>query len=67
MSNNIKYIKEIYVDDYNTFSQVILIDYKVNNITNGLHAKLLRSSVNPNLHLSKTIYIRDEEEEKINE
>ena len=64
MSNNIKYIKEIYIDDYNTLSQVILIDYKVNNITNGLYAKLLRSSVNPNLHLSKTIYIRDKEEEK---
>lgn len=52
-----RYCKETYVDDYNTLAQSILIDLVMDQQSYGNHARTLRSSVNPNLHLSKIEYL----------
>ena len=55
--NEIYYIKEIYVDDYNTLQQSILINVSLDKESKGEHSKTLRSYINPNLHLSKIEYL----------
>ena len=47
----VSYIKETYADDYNTLRQVIVIDTLIDIQSNGLHSKILREKINPNLHL----------------
>lgn len=47
----VSYIKETYADDYNTLRQAILIDTIRDIQSNGLHSRLLREQINPNLHL----------------
>lgn len=52
-----RYIREYYIDDYHTLTQCILIDCLLNKESGGNHARSLRLSVNPNLHLIKTEYL----------
>lgn len=47
----VSYIKETYADDYNTLRQAIIIDTFMDIQSNGLHSKILREKINPNLHL----------------
>lgn len=56
------YLKEIYTDDYNTLHQSILIDIEWDQRSNGLHSREQRSRINPNLHLSKIIYLNNKME-----
>lgn len=51
MNMTIAFIKETYADDYNTLRQAILIDTLLDIQSNGLHSRLLREKINPNLHL----------------
>lgn len=55
--NDIYYVKEIYMDDYNSLQQSIIINCKLNLDSNGMHARNLRSTINPNLHLVKVEYL----------
>lgn len=54
-----RYLKEIYTDDYNTLQQTILIDIEWDQYSNGFHSIEQRSRINPNLHLSKIIYLNN--------
>jgi hypothetical protein len=56
------YLKEIYTDDYNTLQQAIIIDIELDRRTNGYHSREERSRINPNLHLSKIIYLNNKME-----
>lgn len=51
MNMIVSYIKETYADDYNTLRQAIVIDTLIDIQSNGLHSKILREKINPNLHL----------------
>lgn len=51
MNMVVSYIKETYADDYNTLRQTIVIDTFIDIQSNGLHSKILREKINPNLHL----------------
>lgn len=51
MNMVVSYIKETYADDYNTLRQAIIIDTLIDIQSNGLHSKILREKINPNLHL----------------
>lgn len=51
MNMVVSYIKETYADDYNTLRQAIVIDTLIDIQSNGLHSKILREKINPNLHL----------------
>lgn len=59
MKKKIRYIEEIYTDEYKTLWQSILINIKLNKDSNGLHGKLARANINPNLNLSKRRYLTD--------
>ncbi len=49
MEKKIRYIEEIYTDEYRTLYQVILIDINRDKRTNGRHSKKIRALVNSNL------------------
>lgn len=49
MKKKIRYIEEIYTDEYRTLYQAIQIDVDLDKRCNGLHSKYVRSRVNPNL------------------
>lgn len=49
MKKKIRYIEEIYTDEYRTLYQAILIDVYCDKKSNGMCSKELRESVNPNL------------------
>lgn len=49
MKKKIRYIEEIYTDEYRSLYQAILIDTWLDEKSNGRHSKELRASVNPNL------------------
>lgn len=49
MKKKVKYIEEIYTDEYRSLYQAILIDTWLDEKSNGRHSKELRASVNPNL------------------
>lgn len=51
MNMVVSYIKETYADNYNTLRQAIVIDTLIDIQSNGLHSKILREKINPNLHL----------------
>lgn len=58
MKKKVRYIEEIYTDEYKTLWQAILINIKLNKESNGLHGKLARANINPNLNvLSKRRYL----------
>lgn len=60
MKKKIRYIEEIYTDEYKTLWQSILINIKLNKDSNGLHSKLTRANINPNLTiLFKRRYLND--------
>lgn len=66
MKKKAKYIEEIYTDEYKTLWQAILIDIKLNKYNNGLHGKLARANINPNLNvLSKRRYLDENYKEII--
>ena len=44
-----RYLIEFYRDPYNTLHQAIMIDLKLNKLSNGEEAKYRREKVNPNL------------------
>ena len=52
-----RYCKETYIDEYRTLTQSILIDLVIDEQSYGNHSRILRSTVNPNLHLSKIEYL----------
>lgn len=52
-----RYLKETYIDQYNTLTQSILIDLVMDKESNGNHSRSLRLTVNPNLYLYKTEYL----------
>ena len=52
-----RYLKETYIDQYNTLTQSILIDLVADKESNGNHSRILRLTVNPNLYLYKTEYL----------
>lgn len=49
MKKKIRYIEEIYIDEYRTLYQAILIDTWLDRKSNGRHSKEMRALVNPNL------------------
>ena len=49
MKKKIRYVEEIYTDEYRTLYQAILIDVDLVEKSNGRYSKELRASVNPNL------------------
>lgn len=49
MKKKIRYIEEIYTDEFRTLYQAILIDYDYDNESKGLHSKNVRAMVNSNL------------------
>ena len=54
------YIEEIYVDEYRSLYQALLIDVDYDKKSNGMYSKELRKSVNPNLTiLLKRRYLTD--------
>lgn len=60
MKKKIRYIEEIYTDEYRTLYQAILIDVDYDKKSNGMYSKELRKSVNPNLTiLLKRRYLTD--------
>lgn len=59
MKKKIRYIEEIYTDEYKTLWQSILINIKINKDSNGLHGKLKRATINPNLTILKRRYLTD--------
>ena len=61
MKKKIRYIKEIYTDEYRSLYQaIIIIDTWLDEKSNGLHSKELRASINPNLTVLLSIsYLTD--------
>lgn len=60
MKKKIRYIEEIYTDEYRTLYQAIQIDVDYDKKSNGMYSKELRKSVNPNLTiLLKRRYLTD--------
>lgn len=60
MEKKIRYIEEIYTDEYRTLYQAIQIDVDYDKKSKGMYSKELRKSVNPNLTiLLKKRYLTD--------
>lgn len=60
MKKKIRYIEEIYTDEYRNLYQAILIDADLDKESNGLHSKSVRAIINPNLTiLLKRKYLAD--------
>lgn len=60
MKKKIRYIEEIYTDEYRTLYQAIQIDVDYDKKSNGMYSRELRKSVNPNLTiLLKRRYLTD--------
>lgn len=54
MKKKIRYIEEIYIDEYRTLYQAILIDVDLDKESNGLHSRNVRAMINPNLTILLT-------------
>ena len=60
MKKKIRYIHEIYTDEFRTRFQAIEIDIDYDKKSKGLHSKSVRAMVNPNLSiLLKRRYLTD--------
>lgn len=60
MKKKIRYVEEIYTDEYRTLYQAILIDVDLDKESNGLHSRGARAMINPNLTiLLKRRYLTD--------
>ena len=60
MKKKIRYIEEIYTDEYKTLYQAIQIDIDYDKKSNGLLSKSVRAMINPNLTiLLKRRYLTD--------
>lgn len=60
MKKKIRYIEEIYTDEYRTLYQAIQIDVDLDKESNGLYSKSVRAMINPNLTiLLKRRYLTD--------
>lgn len=51
MRKKVRYIEEIYREEYGVFYQAIFINNDLDKKTNGRHSKEIRSTVNPNLNI----------------
>lgn len=51
MKKEIRYIHELYTDEFRTLFQTIEIDVKLDKESKGCHSKNLRRLVNPNLQI----------------
>lgn len=61
MKNKIRYIHEVYTDEFRTLYQAIEIDVKLDKESEGRHSKNLRRLVNPNLQiLLRKYYLTDD-------
>ena len=61
MKKKIRYIHEVYTDEFRTLFQKIEIDVKLDEESKGWHSKNLRKSVNPNLTiLLRKDYLTDD-------
>lgn len=61
MKKKIRYIREVYTDEFRTLFQAIEIDVKLDEESKGCHSKNLRKSVNPNLTiLLRKDYLTDD-------
>ena len=49
MKKKIRYIEEIYTDEYRTLYQAIQIDVDYDKKSNGLNSKSIRAMINPSL------------------
>lgn len=73
MKKKIRYIHEVYTDEFRTLFQAIEIDVKLDKESKGCHSKNIRRLVNPNLQiLLRKDYLTDDyklvkREECINE
>lgn len=60
MKKKIRYIEEIYTDEYRSLYQVIRINVDYDKKSKGMHSKEVRKLVNPNLTiLLKRRYLTD--------
>lgn len=60
MKKKIRYIEEIYTDEYRTLYQAIQIDVDLDKESNGLHSRNVKAMINPNLTiLLKRRYLTD--------
>ncbi len=60
MKKKVRYIEEIYTDEYRTLYQAIKIDTWLDEKSSGAYSRELRASVNPNLTiLLKRRYLTD--------
>lgn len=60
MKKKVRYIEEIYTNEYRTLYQAIQIDVDLDKESNGLHSKSVRAMINPNLTiLLKRRYLTD--------
>lgn len=60
MKKKVRYIEEIYTDEYRSLYQAIQIDVDYDKKSKGMYSKELRKSVNPNLTiLLKRRYLTD--------
>lgn len=51
MKNKIRYIHEVYTDEFRTLFQAIVIDVELDKESKGRHSKNARRLVNPNLKI----------------
>lgn len=49
MKKKVKYIQEIYTDEYHTLMQAIMWDVNLDKASNGKESRYAESSINPNL------------------
>lgn len=60
MKKKVRYIEEIYTDEYRSLYQAIQIDTWLDEKSSGTYSRELRASVNPNLTiLLKRRYLTD--------
>lgn len=63
MKKKIRYIHEVYTDEFRTLFQAIEIDIRLDKESEGRHSKNLRRLVNPNLQiLLRKDYLTDDYE-----
>ena len=55
----IRYIEEIYTNEYRSLFQAIQIDTHLEKESNGRYSKELRATINPNLALVRRRYLTD--------
>ena len=67
MKNKVKYIQEIYTDEYHTLMQAIIWDVNLDKASNGKERRYAKASINPNLTILLRRRYLDETAELIKE